>query len=138
MNDADHTSAVVHKRKAAWDGIRLEHFQLRRGELPAHSHREHVILLSLTDGGKGELITSSGIGVRGTQTRGNICVLPSGLKHQVELESTSEQLALYVDPVLVTKAAAAAQLAGTFEIVERYTRSDKVISSIGMALLGEL
>jgi AraC family transcriptional regulator len=137
MNDAD-TSAVVHKKNAAWDGIRLEHFQLRRGELPAHTHREHVILLSLTDGCKGELVTASGIGIRGTQTRGNICVLPSGLKHQVALESNSEQLALYVDPLLVTKAAAGAQLAGSFEIAERYTRSDKVISSIGMALLGEL
>jgi AraC family transcriptional regulator len=138
MNDVDHTSAVVRKRKAAWDGIRLEHFQLRRGELPAHSHREHVILISLTDGCKGELITSSGIGVRGTQTRGNVCVLPSGLKHQVALETSSEQLALYVDPLLMTKVASEAQLAGSFEIAERYTRGDKLISNIGMALFGEL
>jgi AraC family transcriptional regulator len=38
----------------------------------------------------------------------------------------------------VAKAAAEAQLSGSFEIAERYTRSDKVINSIGMALLGEL
>lgn len=132
------SSAVVRKRKAAWDGIRLEHCQLRPGELPAHSHREHVVLLSLTDGCKGELITSSGIGVRGTQARGNVCVLPSGLEHQVALEGASEHLALYVDPLLIVKAASAAELSGSFEIVERYTRHDKVISSVGMALLGEL
>jgi len=131
-------SAVVRKRKAAWDGIRLEHCELRRGELPAHRHREHVVLLSLTDGCKGELITSSGIGVRGTQTRGGVCVLPSGLEHQATLESSSEHLALYVDPSLMARAAAEAQLSGSFEIAERYTRSDKVISSIAMALLGEL
>ena len=99
MNDVNTipTSAVAYKRKAAWDGIRLEHCQLRPGELPAHTHREHVVLLSLSDGCKGELITSSGIGIRGTQTRGNICVLPSGLQHQVALENSSENLALYVD-----------------------------------------
>ena len=138
MDDVNTNSAVVRKRKAAWDGIRLEHCELRRGELPAHRHREHVVLLSLTEGCKGELITSSGIGVRGTQTRGNVCVLPSGLEHQAALESNSEHLALYIDPSLIAKAASAAQLSDGFEIAERYTRGDKVISSIGMALLGEL
>ena len=140
MNDV-HTnsaSAVVHKRKASWDGIRLEHCQLQRGELPAHRHREHVVLLSLTDGCKGELITSSGIGVRGTQTRGNVCVLPSGLEHQATLEGRSEHLALYLDRSLIDRAAAGAQFSGNFEIAERYARGDNVISGVGMALLGEL
>ena len=134
----DQASAVVSKRKAAWDGIKLEHCKLRPGELPAHRHREHVVLVSLTDGCKGELVTSSGLGMRGTQTRGNICVLPSGLEHRAALEGQSEHLALYVDASLITKAASEAGLSGSVEIAERYTRSDPVISSIGMALLGEL
>lgn len=140
MNDVNTmpAPAVVRKRKAAWDGIRLEHCELRPGELPPHTHREHVVLLSLTDGCKGELITSSGIGVRGTQTRGNVCVLPSGLEHQAALEDSSEHLALYVDPLLIAKAASEAELSESFEIVERYSRRDNVISSVGMALLGEL
>lgn len=138
MADADQTLAVVRKRKAAWDGIRLEHCQLRPGELPRHRHREHVILLALTNGCRGELITGSGIGVSGTQTKGNICIVPAGLDHQAVLEASSEHLALYLDPSLITKAASEAQLAGSFEIAERYTRRDTVISSVGMALLGEL
>ncbi len=136
--DDDQTLAVVRKRKAAWDGIKLEHCQLRPGELPRHRHREHVILLSLTDGCRGQLITGSGIGISGTQTKGNICVVPAGLEHQALLEANSEQLALYIDPSLITKAASEAQLAGNFELAERYTRRDKVINSIGMALLAEL
>jgi AraC family transcriptional regulator len=138
MDDANQTLAVVRKRKAAWDGIRLEHCQLRPGELPRHRHREHVILLSLTDGCRGELITGSGIGVSGTQTKGNICIVPAGLDHQAVLEANSEHLALYLDPSLISKAASEAQVAGSFEIAERYTRRDPVINSVGMALLGEL
>jgi AraC family transcriptional regulator len=138
VDNANPNMAVVRKRKAAWDGIRLEHCQLRPGELPRHHHREHVILLSLTDGCRGELITASGIGIRGTQTKGNVCVLPAGLDHQAVLEGNSEHLALYLDPSLIAKAASEAQLAGSFEIAERYTRRDTVINSIGMALLGEL
>jgi AraC family transcriptional regulator len=131
-------SAVVLKRKAAWDGIRLEHCKLRTGELPAHRHREHVVLISLTDGCKGELITSSGIGIRGTQRRGNICVLPSGLQHQAALEGDSQHLALYLEAALITKAASESYVDGGFEIAERYTRVDKVLSNVGMALLHEL
>src|SRR6185503_14750214 len=95
MDDANQTLAVVQKRKAAWDGIRLEHCLLRPGELARHRHREHVVLLSLTDGCKGELITASGIGIRGTQTKGAISVLPAGLEHEATLEGDSEHLALY-------------------------------------------
>ena len=138
MDHVDQTNAVVSKRKAAWDGIRLEHCQLRPGELPRHRHREHVILLSLTDGCRGELITGSGIGMRGTQTKGNICIVPAGLDHQAVLEANSENLALYLDPSFITKAASETQLAGSFEIAERYTHRDTVINSVGMALLGEL
>lgn len=138
MDNANQPLAVVRKRKAAWDGIKLEHCQLRPGELPRHRHREHVVLLSLTDGCRGELITGSGIGISGTQTKGNICVVPAGLDHQAVLEANSENLALYIDPSLITKAALEAQLAGGFEIAERYARRDKVINNVGMALLGEL
>jgi AraC family transcriptional regulator len=138
MDVGDQTLAVVRKRKAAWDGIRLEHCQLRPGELPRHRHREHVILLSLTDGCRGELITGSGIGMSGTQRKGNICIVPAGLDHQAVLEANSEHLALYLDPSLISKAASEAHLAGSFEIAERYTRRDTVINSVGMALLGEL
>lgn len=136
--DDNQTRAVVRKRKAAWDGIRLEHCELRPGELPRHRHREHVVLLSLTDGCRGELITGSGIGMSGTQRKGGVCVLPSGLDHQAVLEGHSEHLALYLDPSLITKAASEAQLAGSFELAERYTRRDPVISTIGLALLAEL
>jgi len=138
MHDVNPNTAVVSKRKAAWDGIRLEHCQLRPGELPRHRHREHVILLSLTDGCSGELITGSGNGIRGIQTKGNICVVPAGLEHQAVLEGNSEHLALYLDPSLIVKAAAEAHVAGSFEIAERYTRRDEVINSIGMALLAEI
>jgi AraC family transcriptional regulator len=138
MNDANQTTAVVRKRKAAWDGIRLEHCELRPGELPRHRHREHVVLLSLTDGCRGELITGSGIGVSGTQARGNVCVVPAGLDHQAVLEANSEHLALYLDPSLLARAASEAQPAGSFELAERYARRDPVINSVAMALLGEL
>ena len=128
---------VVFKRKAAWDGIRLEHVRLNAGELPKHRHHEHTILISLSEGCRGELATPSG-GMRGTRTKGSVCVLPSRLEHQATLEDESEHLALYLDPSVIVHAASDASLSGNFELVERYAPQDPVISNVGMALLGEL
>ena len=132
------TLPVPLKRRAAWDGIRLEHCRLTAGELPEHRHHEHTVLISLSDGCEGELRTASGHGIRGTQTKGAVCVLPSGLAHAAQLDGPSEHLALYIDPSLIKRAASDSCLSGRFEIVERYLRRDPVISSIGWALLGEL
>jgi len=108
------------------------------GHLPSHSHREHVILLALSDGCKGEFNTASGSGVSGTQSRGAVCVIPSGLSHSANLEGPSEHLALYLDPALVRRAAEGSKLSSGFEILEKYPRHDPVITSVGMSLLGEL
>src|SRR5678816_3656038 len=43
------TSPVVFKRKAAWDGIRVEHVRLSAGDLPKHCHAEHTVLISRSD-----------------------------------------------------------------------------------------
>src|SRR6267142_1990143 len=132
------TTPVTFKRKASWEGIRLEHCRLPVGELPEHTHREHVVMISLTEGARGEIRTASGTRIAGTQHSGNVCVLPSGLAHTARLDSPSEHLAMYLDPSTLQRAASESQLGGNFEVVERCTRSDGVISSIGMALLGEL
>ena len=138
LSRTNSTSPVVFKRKAAWDGIRLEHIRLNAGDLPKHCHTEHAVLISLTDGCKGELTTGSGLGMRGIQTRGSICVLPAGLEHQANLEGTSDHLALYIEPKLIDRAAVDCPRSGGFQLLERYTRRDPVISNVGMALLAEL
>jgi AraC family transcriptional regulator len=136
--DTNETTAVTFKRKAAWEGIRLEHYRLPTGELPEHRHREHIVMIALNDGVRGEIRTATGMRIGGTQQRGNVCVLPSGLAHTARLEDPCEQLALYLDPSLVRRAASESLKSGSFEVAERCERSDGVISNIGMALLGEL
>ena len=132
------SSAVTFKRKATWEGIRIEHYRLPVGELPEHRHHEHLVLIAMNDGCRGEIRTSSGLRINGTQNSGNVCVLPSELAHSARLEDPCEQLALHLDPSLVRRAASESLKSGNFEVAETCTRRDGVISSIGMALLGEL
>ena len=133
MNQA---SPVVSKRKAAWDGIRLEHFRFREGELPEHSHREHLITFPVGASCNGEIRTTSGFYAR-AQSDESVCVIPSGQAFSARLHGEAEQLAIYLDPSLVLRAADESGTRG-FEIIEGCSPHDPVARSAGLALLSEL
>ena len=109
-------SPVVSKREAAWDGIRLEHFHFRAGLLPEHSPHDHLITFSPAGGCRG--------------------VIPSGQSFSARLKGDSEQLAIYLDPQLVVRAADESGVG--VEVVEAFSPDDKVARNVGLALLAEL
>ncbi|HEY0405625.1 MAG TPA: AraC family transcriptional regulator [Pyrinomonadaceae bacterium] len=131
-------SSVVSKRKASWDGIKLEHYRFRRGELPEHTHQEHLITFSLT-GCNGLIRTASGFQARG-ESEESVCVIPSGHPFSAQLGGDSEQLAIYLDPALVLRAADDSRTAGghAVEVIEGCSTSDPIVKSVGLALLSEL
>ena len=134
----NHSSpAVVFKRRAAWDGIRLEHFRFRAGRLPEHVHKEHLVLVSLSENCNGEIRTASGFRAS-AQARGGACVIPSGQALSARLEGEAEHLAIYLDPSLILRAASESRAPSGVEVVERCSLSDPVINHVGMALLAEL
>ncbi len=138
MNETDHALPVVSKRAASWDGLRLEHFHFRAGELPEHSHREHLITFSPAGGCHGEIRTESGFSARG-ETVHSVCVIPSGQSFSARLNGDSEQLAIYLDPSLVLRAANETDVpGGLVEVVEGFSPDDPVLRSVGLALLAEL
>lgn len=133
MNQA---SPVVSKRKTSWDGIRLEHFRFRAGELPEHSHREHLITFPLGASCNGEIRTGNGF-YAGAESDESVCVIPSGQTFSARLLGESEQLAIYLDPSLVLRAADEAHTRGV-EVIEGCSPHDPVMRSAGLALLSEL
>ena len=130
-------SPVVLMRDAAWDGIRLEHYRFRAGELPEHSHAEHLVTISLGGGCKGEIRTASGFSMR-DQMKGSVCVIPSRDPFRARLEGDSEYLAIYLAPSLVVRAASESRAPRGVELVEKCSSKDIVVRSVGMALLAEL
>ncbi len=137
--EMNHASPFVLKRDAAWDGIKLAHYRFKAGDLPEHSHKDHLVLVALGKGCGGEIRTASGLRAR-AEARGSVGVIPSGQSFSATLEGAAEHLAIYLDPSLVLRAASESRSRGTsgVEVVERFLPSDPVISSIGMALLAEL
>lgn len=141
MNTTEMSSAppFVHKRDAAWDGIKLAHYQFEAGELPEHQHQDHLITIALGQGCGGEIRTAGGMCARG-QTRGSVAVIPSGHPFSVTLEAPTDHLAVYLEPSLVLRAAESESRSRrpAVEVVERCVSSDPVISGVGMALMAEL
>lgn len=133
----DQFSPVVSKRAAAWDGIKLEHFRFRKGELPEHSHREHMITFPLGRTCHGEIRTASGMVARGASEE-SVCVIPSGHPFMARLNDDAEQIAIYLDPSIVLRAADEARSASVVEVIEGCSGHDPVVRSIGLALLSEM
>ena len=130
-------SPVLFKRTASWDGIRLEHFRFRAGELPEHRHAEHLITISLTGKCNGEIRTESGFRT-GDEIKGSVCVIPSGQLYRAQVDGESEYLAIYVEPTLLLRAAADSRSPTSVAVIEKSAPSDSVISNVGMALLDEI
>ncbi|HEV7903013.1 MAG TPA: AraC family transcriptional regulator [Pyrinomonadaceae bacterium] len=131
---------LVFERQARWDGITLAHYRFRAGDVPEHSHRQHLVLVNLTKDSKGEIRTSSGFNAR-APVSGGVCVIPSGQPFAATLEGEAEFLAVYLDPSLVQRAAAEdahASPGGVVEVIEKSSVNDPLVAQIGQALLAEL
>lgn len=126
----------VARRGAAWGPVRVEHYRLRAGELPEHEHREHLLLLSMS-GCSGEMQTASGLRAS-AQARGAVCLIPSGEPFSTRVRADAECLGIYLDPVLVERAARDADPSGRVEVVARSNPRDPLVSRVGMALLAEM
>ena len=138
VTKTNRSAPLAFRRKAAWEGIRIEHYRFNGGELPEHRHRHHLMIMPVGAGCNGELRTANGFRLRGSQGAGGVCVIPAGLPHQARLEGVSEHLAVYLDPAVMDRAAEAAHVSTTVEVIEKYSEADAVISNVGMALLAEV
>lgn len=136
-----HSTPLVFQRQAGWNGMSLAHYRFRAGDIPEHSHRQHLVLVTLTKDCRGEIRTSSGFHAR-PQTGGDVCVIPSGRPFTATLEGEAEYLAVYLDPSLVARAAAedahAAVADGRVEVIEKSSMNDPLVVQVGQALLAEL
>ena len=140
MNESEmnQASPVVLKKTASWDDISLAYYRFRTGELPEHSHRKHLVTFALGGRCEGEIRTASGFRAR-AETAESVCVIPSGQPFTAQLVGESEQVAIYLEPSLVLRAASEARASRrSIEVVEACAPVDPVIRNVGLALLSEL
>jgi AraC family transcriptional regulator len=133
----NHSLPLLLKREVSWQGISLAHYRMGRGHLPEHQNKEHLITISLAENCRGEIRTPGGFSAR-DRNRGSVCVIPSGHPFEVKINSESEHLAILLDPLLVSRAAAEFSAPIHAEVIETAAPSDPVIMSVGLGLMAEL
>jgi AraC family transcriptional regulator len=140
LQERHHSTPLVYERQANWDGISLAHYRFRAGDVPEHSHGQHLVLVALTKECRGQIRTHSGFNAHTPQTSGGVCVIPSGQPFAATIEGEAEFLAVYLDPSLVLRAAAGDTSAplGSVELIEKTSTDDPLVVGIGRALLAEL
>ncbi len=137
MQSENSSFNLIQKKQAAWNGISLTHYRVGPGQIPEHLNQEHLIALSLSERCQSEIRLASGFRAR-DQQKGSVCIIPSGHPFAVNFEAESEHLAIFLDPSLVTRAAAETNVSSRTEVIESCNPNDPVIQSVGLALLAEL
>jgi AraC family transcriptional regulator len=133
-----HSPAVVFHKRATWDHLRVEHDRVRRGEIPEHRHKEHLVVIALEGASEAELRTEGVTHIHEKPPAGGVLVLPAGIRHSARFVGESEYFSIYLDPAFFSRVVNGTAESNHVEIIEKSVVADPVISQVGMALRDEI
>jgi AraC family transcriptional regulator len=136
QNHADH-HPFIFSRSFDWPGLSLKHWRATRGVMEECSFPAHQIGVTISGFAVTSRQTASGNHCTVMRTPGNLCVVPSGQMVSLDFSEETECLSLFVEPQLVTRAAAEAMLPERVELIELCDKPDPLIQHIAMTLRRE-
>ena len=133
----DGKSSLIFSRRSAWQGVLVEHGRMTAGKTVEHCHSEHQIAIILDGTFTAEMQSSTGASRIGNESAGQTCVIPSGQPYRLRSDEEMEYLPIYLDPVLLSRAAFDSYGPDRVELAEACGARDPLIRQIGMALMRE-
>ncbi len=120
-----------------WQGIHLEYHRQPPGEIPEHSHPEHLIVVSLTPN---QVERWFGDRMQGeTVKKGSFCILPKSVPHSCNWQQEGEIIILALEPKVITHLARESVNADRVELVPRpAVDDDPFIAQIACLLKTDL
>ncbi len=124
--------------RGQWQGIYLEHHCQPPGEIPEHSHAEHLIVVSL-DRNRVERWLDGHLEKEITQ-KGNFCLIPSNLPHGCNWQQEAEILLLAIAPDRISQIARESVNTDRIELMPRslMNSDDPFIAQIASLLKKDL
>lgn len=131
------TSPIALPKSATWNGINIEHHRQPPAEctlcLP-----QHTICILLSECHTERRVNGSQLH-HNSAASGEIIVYPASSEHWIRWQTDTEFLLVFLDPALMTQAAAELAPRNSAEIVEITQEvHDPLVQQIGMALKAEL
>jgi AraC family transcriptional regulator len=133
----DEKSSLIFNRRSTWEGIRVEHGRMPAGKSAEHCHDEHQIAIILEGTFTAEMQSATGRSRIGNESPGQTCVIPSGQPYRLRSNEEMEYLSIFMDPILLSRAAFDTYGPDRVELAEACAARDPLIKQIGMALMRE-
>jgi AraC family transcriptional regulator len=123
---------------SGWSHLHLEVFQQPKFEVAEHQHTMHVIAQGLSGGSVGERWLD-GKCRRETRTQADVALIPAGISHRCNWDSSAQFLILAIEPLLLQSVGQDWVDGDRIELIPHFmTQQDSLIQSILTTLRTEI
>ncbi len=139
LEQASHVPVpMIFKKTAQWDGVKIDHFRLKPGEVPPRVHKVHEVFVplagSVTIEGSGE----DGAPASRRRIPGDISVTPAGICYAAHWEEELEYLTVFLTEDYLKRTTIDFEANRNARIVLSCGPQDALVRSIGLALADEV
>lgn len=128
----------IFDKTVQWEGVKVDHFRLEPGEVPARVHKVHEVFVplagSVTIEGSGE----DGAPARRRRVPGDISITPAGIRYSAHWEEELEYLTVFITDDYLKRTTVDFEANRKARIVLSCGPQDPLVRSIGMALADEI
>ncbi|MEK7831024.1 MAG: hypothetical protein AAB401_08060, partial [Acidobacteriota bacterium] len=133
----DHVPMIFQK-SAQWEGVKVVHYRLEPGQVPARTHSTHEVFVPLAGS-----VTIEGSGEDGAPARrrrkvGDISVTPAGIRYSAHWEEELESLTVSLTEDFLKRTTIDFEANRNARIVLACGPQDALVRSIALALADEV
>lgn len=122
-----------------WNGIHLELFEQPKFEIAEHQHTMHVIACGISNSPPPGERTLDGKMTKERRNQGDIAIIPAGISHRCNWNTSAEFAVLAIEPVLLQQVGQDLVRSDRIELIPRFmNEQDTLIQGIFVTLKDEL
>jgi AraC family transcriptional regulator len=130
-------SPFIFDRIKTWQGVRLSHWRVRRGQMLEVTFSAHHINIPLSGTLLASRQTATGRHETVLRKPGTLCLIPAGMPISARWDDEVECVSVGIDPALISRAASDFFVPGQIELVGNEQIDDPLMTQIGLTLLAE-
>jgi AraC family transcriptional regulator len=138
VGDSQERSYKIFGKTVEWEGVRVGHYRVRPGEMPARTHKNHHVFVPLAGSVTIEGETEDGTLMIRRPSAGQISVTPPGVRYSANWQEELEYVMVNLSQDFIARATIDFEANKDAKIVPVCGPQDPLIRSIGQALAAEL
>lgn len=129
---------MVFNKTVEWDGVRVQHYRVKPGQVSAHVHKRHEVFVPMAGSVTIEGNAEDGAPSRRRRTVGDISVTPAGVCYSAQWEEELESLTVSLTEDFLKRTTIDFEAHRNARIVLSCGPQDPLVRSIALALADEV